>query len=172
MKWIAKAELFKAPLVGWMMQMAGDIPLDRRQRAGAQALLRAKSILQKGCSVMVFPEGTRSTDAKIHAFTDGAFALAVKAGVPVLPVAVEGSHDCLPKGGWRFGEPKDIHIRVLDPVDTSDFSSKEAIRLRDRVRTAIMEEVARVRGVPVEEVDGSTAKEAGETADEKGSGNA
>ena len=79
MKWIAKTELFKIPLVGWMMQMAGDIPLDRRQRAGAQALLRAKGYLQKGCSVMVFPEGTRSRDSKVHGFTEGAFALAIKA---------------------------------------------------------------------------------------------
>lgn len=159
MKWIAKVELFKTPLVGWMMQMAGDIPLDRKQKAGAQALLRAKSTLQKGCSVMVFPEGTRSMDARVHAFTDGAFALAVKAGVPVLPVAIEGSYDCLPKGGWRFGEPKDIYIRVLDPIDTSGLVSRDSSGLRDRVRTAIMEEVARLRGVTVEEVDGSITED-------------
>lgn len=153
MKWIAKTELFKIPLVGWMMQMAGDIALDRRQRAGAQALLRAKGYLQKGCSVMVFPEGTRSRDSRVHEFTDGAFALAIKAGVPVLVVAVEGSHDCLPKGGWKFGEPKDIHIRVLGAMETTGLGSKDAGILRDRVRTSIVEQVARIRGVSIESVD-------------------
>ncbi len=153
MKWIAKTELFKIPLVGWMMQMAGDIPLDRRQRAGAQALLRAKGYLQKGCSVMVFPEGTRSRDSKVHGFTEGAFALAIKAGVPVLPIAIEGSRDCLPKGGWRFGDPKDIHIRVLDAIDTSGLGSKDAVLLRDRVRSSIIDQVAVIRGASVNEVD-------------------
>ncbi|MHC1743524.1 MAG: lysophospholipid acyltransferase family protein [Syntrophobacteraceae bacterium] len=153
MKWIAKTELFKVPLIGWMMQMAGDIRLDRRQRAGAQALLRAKGYLQKGCSVMVFPEGTRSRDSRIHAFTDGAFALAIKAGVPVLPIAIEGSHDCLPKGGWRFGEPKDIHIRVLESIDTSSLGSRDASVLRDRVRALIIEQVAQIRGASIEAVD-------------------
>lgn len=158
MKWIAKSELFKLPLVGWMMQMAGDIPLDRRHRAGAQALLKAKATLQKGCSVMVFPEGTRSRDSRIHAFTDGAFALAVKAGVAVLPVAIEGSHDCLPKGGWRFGEPKDIHIRVLDPVETTGLGSRDVGGLRDRVRNVIVEQVAGLRGTAIEAVDTTLAR--------------
>jgi 1-acyl-sn-glycerol-3-phosphate acyltransferase len=161
MKWIAKTELFGIPLVGWMMHMAGDIPLDRRQRAGAQALLKAKGYLQKGCSVMVFPEGTRSRDSKIHAFTDGAFALAIKAGVPVLPVAIEGSHDCLPKGGWMFGEPKDIHIRVLPPIDTSGLGSKDAGSLQHRVRASILDQVARARGASVEDVDASLSQAGG-----------
>jgi 1-acyl-sn-glycerol-3-phosphate acyltransferase len=160
MKWIAKAELFKTPLIGWMMHMAGDIPLDRRQRAGAQALLRAKSTLQKGCSVMVFPEGTRSRDGRIHAFTDGAFSLAIKAGVPVLPIAVEGSRDCLPKGGWRFGEPKDIHIRVLDPIDTSGMGNRDAGALRERVRELILQQVAQLRGASLEDVDGASSQTA------------
>lgn len=157
MKWIAKSELFRIPLVGWMMRMAGDIPLDRRKRAGAQALLKAKATLQKGCSVMVFPEGTRSRDSRIHDFTEGAFALAIKAGVAVLPVAIDGSHDCLPKGGWKFGEPKDIHIRVLEPIETVGLSGKDVGDLRDRVRKTIVEEVAGLRGVPVELIDATMA---------------
>jgi 1-acyl-sn-glycerol-3-phosphate acyltransferase len=72
MKWIAKEELFRVPVVGWMMRLAGDIPLDRSYRNGAQALLRAKSYLQQKCPVMFFPEGTRSVDDRVHAFTDGA----------------------------------------------------------------------------------------------------
>ena len=73
--------------------------------------------------------------------------------MPVLPIAIEGSRDCLPKGGWRFGDPKDIHIRVLDAIDTSGLGSKDAVLLRDRVRSSIIDQVAVIRGASVNEVD-------------------
>lgn len=145
MKWIAKVELFRLPFVGWMMRMAGDIPLDRSQRSGAPALLRAKTYLQQKCPVMVFPEGTRSPDGDVKDFTDGAFLLAVKAGVPVLPVAVEGSYAALRKNSWRFGEPQDVYLTVLQPVDTGGLTSKDIVNLRERIRRLIVDEVTRCR---------------------------
>jgi 1-acyl-sn-glycerol-3-phosphate acyltransferase len=153
MKWIAKAELFRIPVVGWMMRMAGDIPLDRKQRGGAQALLRAKRYLQHKCPVMVFPEGTRSPDGLTHSFTDGAFHLAVKAQVPVLPLVIEGSHPCLEKGSWKFGEPQDIFLKVLPAMKTTGLTSKDTVMLRDRVRRLIVEQLAQMRGAQPQEVD-------------------
>jgi 1-acyl-sn-glycerol-3-phosphate acyltransferase len=145
MKWIAKTELFRVPLVGWMMRLAGDIPLDRQNRGGVQALLRAKKYLQQGCPVMIFPEGTRSPDGEVHAFTDGAFRLAIKSQVPVLPLAVEGTHSCLQKGSWKFGEPRDVYLKVLPPVETSGLKAGDAENLRDGIRRTIASEVARWR---------------------------
>jgi 1-acyl-sn-glycerol-3-phosphate acyltransferase len=152
MKWIAKAELFEIPIVGWMMRMAGDIPLDRKSRGGAQALLRAKTYLQLNCPVMIFPEGTRSPDGRLQPFTDGAFHLAIKAQAPVLPIVLEGSHPCLQKGSWKFGEPQDIYLKILPPVDTSGMTSRETTALRERIHQQIVEQLSLMRHVPPEEV--------------------
>lgn len=141
MKWIAKVELFRVPIVGWMMRMAGDIPLDRSRRGGAPALLKAKKYLSQGCPVMIFPEGTRSLDGNVQPFTDGAFHLAIKAQVPVLPVALEGSHSCLPKDSWRFGDPRDICVRILPALETTGLTAKDVPMLRDKTRQAIIEQV-------------------------------
>ena len=155
MKWIAKAELFRIPIVGWMMRMAGDIPLDRQQRSGAQALLRAKRYLQQNCSVMIFPEGTRSQDGSVQPFTDGAFHLAIKARVPVLPIAIEGSHSCLEKGSWKFGEPRDIFLTILPPISTAGLTSRDTGALKERVHREVVAQVEKLRGqIPREAAPG------------------
>ena len=154
MKWIGKAELFRLPLVGWMMRLAGDIPVDRAdRRSGARMLLAAHRCLQLKCSVMFFPEGTRSPDGRVWRFNDGAFHLAIKAGVPVLPVVIEGSRDCLPKKSWKFGPPQDILLRVLPPVETRGLTTEGVPELRDRVRGMIIAQIAAWRGQDVSSVD-------------------
>ena len=154
MKWMAKLELFKLPVVGWMLRMAGDIPVNRQSgRSGAQALLRAKEYLQQKCSVMIFPEGTRSPDGRIGPFNDGAFHLAVREQVAILPIAVEGSRNCLPKRSWRFGPSQDIFLHLLPAIETTGLSPQDVPALRDNIRTLILAEVARLRGVSVESVD-------------------
>ena len=105
--------------------------------------------LEQRCSVIMFPEGTRSVDGRVGRFNDGAFHLAVKAGVPVLPVVVEGSHGCLPKKTWKFG-PVDIRLEVLPPVP----AGSDPIALRDSVRSAIIAKLAEWRRVSPVEVDG------------------
>jgi 1-acyl-sn-glycerol-3-phosphate acyltransferase len=149
MKWVGKKELFKLPIVGWMMKMAHDIPVDRSdRRSGARMMLRVVKTLEQHCSVIMFPEGTRSLDGRVGRFNDGAFHLAVKAGVPILPVVVEGSHGCLPKKTWKFG-PVDIRLEVLPPVPVDS----DPIRLRDTVRSMIIAKLAEWRNVTPEEVD-------------------
>jgi len=155
MKWVAKAELFRVPVVGWMMRIAGDIPLDRKdRRSGAMMLLSAHRYLQQMCSVMFFPEGTRSPDGRVHNFSEGAFHLAIKAQVPVLPIAVEGSRDCLPKHQWVFTEPQEIFLRVLPPIETPRMTLQEVPSLRDEVRRKIIRQIATWRGVEHANVDG------------------
>jgi 1-acyl-sn-glycerol-3-phosphate acyltransferase len=154
MKWVAKAELFATPIVGWMMRLAGDIEVDRKdRRSRARVLTTARDYLRKRCSVMFFPEGTRSLDGRVLPFSDGAFRLAIRAGVPVLPLALDGSQDALPKHRWRFGEARDIYLKILPPVDTEGLTEEDVGTLRERVRRQIIDQVAAWRGVPPERVD-------------------
>ena len=154
MKWVAKIELFRLPVVGWMMRLAGDIRVDRKDpRSGAMMLFQAHRYLQQRCSVMFFPEGTRSPDARVGRFNNGAFHLAITAGVPVLPLAIEGSRDCLPKKSWLFGPSGTIMLKVLPPFETTGLTPADVPRLRDKVRGAIIRQVADWRGLTPDAVD-------------------
>jgi 1-acyl-sn-glycerol-3-phosphate acyltransferase len=155
MKWLGKMELFKLPVIGWMMSLSGDISVDRKNaRSGAQAIIKAQRYLEQRCSVMIFPEGTRTLDGRVRQFTDGAFHLAIRAKVPVLPLVIEGSRDCIPKNSWRFGKPSEIFLKILPPIETASLGIEDVQALRDRVRAATMKQIAEWRSVPVSEVDG------------------
>ena len=139
MKWLSKAELFKVPVLGWLMRLAGDIPVRRGEgRSAVEALQRCRTVLKRRVSVMIFPEGTRSPTPDMLPFKDGAFRLAIDAGVPVLPIAVSGTGTALPKHGWRFGRAK-AEVRVLEPIETTGLTVKDVHALRERVRKMILE---------------------------------
>jgi 1-acyl-sn-glycerol-3-phosphate acyltransferase len=85
---------------------------------------------------MVFPEGTRSPTTKLLPFKDGAFRLAVDAGVPILPLALHGTSTALPKHDWRFGRSTAV-VEVLQPVETAGLTPADVPALKDRVRDTI-----------------------------------
>jgi 1-acyl-sn-glycerol-3-phosphate acyltransferase len=155
MKWVAKAELFRIPIAGWLLRLSGDISVDRSdKRSRAQVLDTAASYLQARCSVMFFPEGTRSRDGRVRQFSDGAFRLAIKEGVPVLPIAIDGTHRALPKNSiWFDPDVEDIRVKVLAPVDTDGYTLDEARDLQRTVRARIIAQIAEWRGVPPEDAD-------------------
>jgi 1-acyl-sn-glycerol-3-phosphate acyltransferase len=139
MKWLSKAELFKVPVLGWLMHLAGDIPVRRGEgRSAVEALQRCRTVLKRRVSVMIFPEGTRSPTADMLPFKDGAFRLAIDVGVPILPLAVSGTGTALPKHGWRFGRSV-AEVRVLEPIETAGLTVKDVPALRERVRARILE---------------------------------
>jgi 1-acyl-sn-glycerol-3-phosphate acyltransferase len=139
MKWLSKAELFRIPIMGWMMWVAGDIPVQRGFGPSAvEAMERCRRMLKRRVSVMIFPEGTRSRTADLLPFKDGAFRLAVEAGVPLLPLAVSGTRTALPKHDWRFGRSV-AEVRVLEPVDTSGMTLADVPALKARVREIIIQ---------------------------------
>jgi len=145
-KWLGKAELFRMPVIGWMMRMAGDIPVDRSdRRKGAQAMLRCARYLRQGVSIVFFPEGTRSKDGAIQAFNDGPFQLAIRERVPILPLLVEGSGAALPKNTWVFGPAQDIYVRALEPVPVDGRDVRQTAGLREEVRQKMMDELNRLR---------------------------
>ncbi len=137
MKWLSKDTIFNLPFLGWMMQMAGDIKLTRGSRDSAvQALVQCRDRLEQKVSVMIFPEGTRSRDGAMLPFKDGAFRLAIKAGVPILPIAVAGTRHAMAKGSFRF-RPARALAQVLEPVPTEGLSLKDVAALREDVRRRI-----------------------------------
>lgn len=134
MRWVAKQELFKLPVIGWMMKFGGDIPLRRGERASVQAMMdECKRALSGGISVMMFPEGTRSPTGELGAFKDGAFQLAIEAGVPVLPLALAGTRACRPKGSLWFGEARAM-VKVLEPIPVE---GHDVASLREEARRRI-----------------------------------
>jgi len=138
MKWLSKAELFRIPVMGWMMWLAGDIPVKRGFGPSAvEAMERCRNALRKRVSVMIFPEGTRSKTADLLPFKDGAFRLAIEAGVPILPLALSGTGTALPKHGWRFGRSA-AEVRVLEPVETAGLTLADVPELKARVREMIV----------------------------------
>lgn len=162
MKWVAKEELFDLPFAGWLLRLSGDIRVDRRsKKSRARVLVRARKYLDRACSVMFFPEGTRSRDGRVHRFADGAFRLAIKAGVPVLPLAIDGTHEALPKHSiWFNPDAEQIRVQVLDPVDTSGYTPDQARALQRHVRARIVRQIAEWRGVDLAAVDGRRGTEA------------
>jgi 1-acyl-sn-glycerol-3-phosphate acyltransferase len=146
-KWLGKAALFRLPVLGWMLRWAGDVPIDRdSRREGAKAMLQCARYLRQRCSVVFFPEGTRSRDGRVLPFNDGPFHLAVREQVPILPLVVEGSGAALPRNSWIFGAAQDIHLRILEPVSVDGWNLKQVPALRDAVRQRIVDELDRLRG--------------------------
>jgi 1-acyl-sn-glycerol-3-phosphate acyltransferase len=138
MKWLSKAELFRIPIMGWMMWLAGDIPVKRGfGPSAAEAIERCRRVLSRRVSVMIFPEGTRSRTAELLPFKDGAFRLAIEAGVPILPLAVSGTRTALPKHDWRFGRSV-AEVQVLEPVVTAGLTLADVPALKARVRDMIV----------------------------------
>jgi 1-acyl-sn-glycerol-3-phosphate acyltransferase len=145
-KWLAKSELFRVPLFGWMLKMAGDVPVDRSSpRQGARAMMRCAKYLRQSCSVVFFPEGGRSPDGEVQPFSEGAFQLAIREQAPILPVVVEGTGRALPSKTWLWGSSRDIQLRVLEAIPVEGWSVKESAVLRDAVRQKIIEELHRLR---------------------------
>jgi 1-acyl-sn-glycerol-3-phosphate acyltransferase len=145
MKWLSKDSIFRLPLMGWMMRMAGDIPVRRGDvRSRAEAVQGIRDRLAKRVSVMVMPEGTRSKTDELLPFRDGAFRVAIEAGLPVLPIAVAGTRHALAKGSWLFNRAR-AEARVLEPIETEGMTLDELARLRDEVRGRIIAARAQLR---------------------------
>lgn len=137
MKWVAKEELFRIPWIGWLLRLTGDIAVRRGDaESGGEAIQRCKAYLARGMSVMIFPEGTRSRDARLLPFKSGAFRLAVEAGVPVLAVSVWGTASGIRKGALAVA-PCDAVATILPPFQTVGLTQADVPALRDRVRAAM-----------------------------------
>ena len=150
-KWVSKASVFKVPFLGWNMKLNGYVGLVRGDKDSIQKMMaECKAWLEKGVPVLLFPEGTRSSDGDVKAFKDGAFRLACECDVPVIPLALTGTADTLPKHGFKVSLRSNCRVRVLEALKPSDFGgSVDALREETRARIiAAKNELDRERGQP------------------------
>lgn len=143
-RFIAKKELARVPLFGQAWQAAGHIAIDRRDtQAAVAALAEAGRLMREDNSVVViFPEGTRSADGELLPFKKGAFMMAVVTGVEVVPTAVVGSRDALPKGRWRVRKGR-ITVRFAPPVPAAGYHERNRDELVARVRSEVADMLTR-----------------------------
>jgi 1-acyl-sn-glycerol-3-phosphate acyltransferase len=136
-KVVAKRELFKLPFLGNTFRIARFVEVDRKDPDQSRTALR-KSVegLKSGDCFLVFPEGTRSADGTLGALKKGGFLVAIEAGSRVVPVAVTGTHELMPKGGFRIRSGR-VTVKVLEPVDASAYRVEDRDRLVSEVRGRI-----------------------------------
>ncbi len=138
-KWVAKESLFKVPFIGWNLSLAKHIKLSRGKFSSIKKVYReAARWLRKDISVLFFPEGTRSGTNEMRDFQNGAFKLAIKEKVPILPISLEGTGNAIPKGSWLFKTKIPCALTVLPPIDTSNFEAKDFDLLKNMVRLKML----------------------------------
>jgi 1-acyl-sn-glycerol-3-phosphate acyltransferase len=139
-KYLGKASVFDVPVFGWALRIAGEVPVVRGDRdSGREALEKLGAWLDRGVSVALFPEGTRTETGAIGPFKVGAFKLAIAHRRPVVPIVLSGARNLLPKGSLVFEGEADVRVRVLDPVSTDAYTLDDAARLAEEVRAKMVE---------------------------------
>lgn len=141
-RWLAKAELFRIPLFGLTMRIAGYIPVERQDRRLAlESMNAAAQRVAAGTSIMIFPEGTRSPDGSLLPFKKGGFVLALQAQAPIVAIAIEGSAALMPKNTLmvRSGE---IRLRIFPALPTAGLGMKDRDTLIAEVESRIASALA------------------------------
>lgn len=134
---LAKKSLFRIPIVGQAFRLARFVPVDRSDREAAMAsVAKAVEYLKEGVSFLIYPEGTRSPDGRLLPFKKGAFVMAIKAGAPIVPVAVAGAHRVMRKKELRI-HPGEIVVRFQPPIDAAAYTLEQRGALAARVHAAL-----------------------------------
>jgi len=147
-KWVAKASLFKIPVIGWNLSLNRHIRLERSSTKSQRKMLRlcAKN-LQNGSSIMIFPEGTRSRDGKLRAFKEGAFLIAMQQKTDILPIVLDGSYKTLPEKGFFPNGKQNIKLHVLPPVPYESYKHLGVRQLSEHIHGIMAAELDRIRAI-------------------------
>lgn len=133
-RWIAKKSLFNVPFMGWHMRRSGYIAIDRENpREAAKSIIEAAREIQSGTNAIAFPEGTRSRTGDLGRFHAGAFALALRTGVPLAPVTIDGSSRVINPGTLQVNPGIVVRIKIDRPIDLSSYQKGEKHRLMEEV---------------------------------------
>lgn len=132
---MAKKELFRYPFMGWHLTRSGQIPIERENaRSSLRSLNRASEALKSGTPLLVFPEGGRTDDGTIKPFLSGAFYVAIKAGVEIVPIVLIGTRERLPMNSFHI-VPGEIEMIIGDPISTDGLAPRDMDSLATRVQT-------------------------------------
>jgi len=141
-KWVSKAAVFKLPFIGWNMVLNRYIKIKRGRKGSIAQMMKAcEKNLAAGNSVYFFPEGTRSKTGIVKPFKHGAFTLAQKMKVPILPIVINGTKNALPKNSLNFHGRHTIHIKVLEEIPLAQFASLPVAEVAEMVRGVISAQV-------------------------------
>jgi 1-acyl-sn-glycerol-3-phosphate acyltransferase len=144
-RWMAKKSLFRVPFMGWHMRRSGYISIDRENpRDAAKSIIEAADEIRNGVSAIAFPEGTRSRTGSLGKFHSGAFALALRTGVPLIPITLEGSHRVIVPKTLRVNPGVIIRIKVGAPIDLSSYARG--------AKHQLMEDVFQIMSRDIEEL--------------------
>jgi 1-acyl-sn-glycerol-3-phosphate acyltransferase len=134
---IAKKQLGSIPLFGWAMRAGRFIFIDRQNATSARRTIDvATQRIREGASVLLFPEGTRSRDGQLQPFKKGGFHLAIDAGAPIVPVALRGTRELMPRGALGL-KPGQVSVIIGEPISTEGLSGDDRNALLDRVHKEI-----------------------------------
>ena len=141
-KWVSKIEVFKVPLIGWNMSLNNYVKLRRGNRESIVKMMQDCSThLKNGSSIFLFPEGTRSPTGQIKTFKPGAFTLALKEKVNILPVVINGSKDVLPKHSLALKGSHHISVEVLPEISYESIKDYSAEELAKQVESLITQKL-------------------------------
>ncbi len=133
-KWVAKESLFQIPFIGWCLFLTKHIKLSRGNFSSIKKVYREAAYwLRNDISVVFFPEGTRSNTGRINEFQNGAFKLAIQEKKPILPIAINGTREAIPRGSWFFKTKVNGRLTVLAPIETEDLQPGDFVSLKDTV---------------------------------------
>ena len=129
---------FKIPAYGWLMKRFGNVPVpDVRRPSDIKRMWRlTQDAVNRGTSLIIFPEAKRTRDGRVNEFQDGGFRLAQQLGVPIVPVSLVGSFRHHRTGHWMLW-PATVTVYLHDTIDTTTLTKHEVAALRDRVRATI-----------------------------------
>jgi 1-acyl-sn-glycerol-3-phosphate acyltransferase len=145
---LAKKELWSLPFIGWYLNRSGQIPIDTENpRTTLSSLGAGVKALRSGMPLFVFPEGSRTPNGDLQAFLSGAAFLAIRAQVPLIPVALSGVYDLLPIHTRHF-YPGELVLSVGTPIDTNGMTMRQADELTGRLRAAIAQMLGRPLPLP------------------------
>jgi 1-acyl-sn-glycerol-3-phosphate acyltransferase len=141
-KWVSKIENFQVPCIGWNMSMNGYVKLRRGDRSSVVQMMQdCDRLLAQGNSIMMFPEGTRSPTGRMRSFKPGAFELALRNRLPILPIVIEGTANALPKRGFVLRGRHPLRLSVLEPIPYERFAGKDALELAEEIRQLIAKQL-------------------------------
>ena len=142
-RFLAKRGLFQIPFLGTHLKQAGHIPVPREDpRAAVKTMqLAAETVVNKKISLLIFPEGGRSHDGKLRPFKEGAVYIAIKAGVPLVPMTLIGTREVLPFGSGVVLSG-DVTLRILPPIDTAGLTLKDRGRVTEEIRELILKQLS------------------------------
>lgn len=144
-RFLAKRGLFQVPFLGQHLSRAGHIPVPREDPRAAVKTMQtaAETIQRKKISLLIFPEGGRSHDGHLQAFKEGGAYIAIRAGAPVVPLAITGTRQILPFGS-AVVQPGSVTLRILKPIETKQLTLRDRSALTEQLRAVIQYELERL----------------------------